>query len=258
MNRTLLSYCKIVENSAIIEFGPRPAYFNGTRCASIDKASIRKQLIDSIEIELVQSGDVRPIQEFKLTNQFVTTWDDYWKDKQTGKIVDPLIVRMNLQRNKLVYVNMNTPRPVLKDLNLEKNTELRHLYIHEAPNLERLDLTGCTSLEYVSLGINRSIKELIVKDCGMSSQTMEQLLRDFTPTKTANANIRGVGAFRKTHETVLDLRGNQIDWNNRKIASKVRLLLTNNWVVKWDNNPPTQIVPIQMYGFFVESTVGRN
>jgi hypothetical protein len=92
----------------------------------------------------------------------------------------------------------------------------------------------------------------------MSTETLQQLLRDFTPTMTANANLRGVGAFRKTHNTLLDLRGNQIDWNNRKIASKIRLLLTNNWVVKWDNNPPTEIIPIQMYGFFVESRIGRN
>lgn len=258
MNRTLLSYAKMVANSAIIEFGAQPGYFNGTRCESIDRASIRKQLIDSIEIELAQSGNIRPIQEFKLTNQSITTWDDYWLDKEGDFIVDPLIVRVNLQRNKLVYVNMNTPRSELTDLNLEGNTELQHLYIHEAPKLERLDLSGCTGLQYVSLGINRSIKELIVKDCGMSTETLQQLLRDFTPTMTANANLRGIGAFRKTHNTLLDLRGNQIDWNNRKIASKIRLLLTNNWVVKWDNNPPTEIIPIQMYGFFVESRIGRN
>lgn len=91
----------------------------------------------------------------------------------------------------------------------------------------------------------------------MSESAMEQLLRDFTPTVCASANVRGVGAFRKQHNTVLDLRGNNIFWGNRRIASKIRLLLNNNWVVKWDNNPPPEVIPPQMYGFFVESLIGK-
>jgi hypothetical protein len=91
----------------------------------------------------------------------------------------------------------------------------------------------------------------------MTESAMEQLLRDFTPTICASANVRGVGAFRKQHNTVLDLRGNEVVWSNRRIASKIRMLLTNNWVVKWDNNPPADIVPPQLYGFFVESQIGK-
>jgi hypothetical protein len=145
----------------------------------------------------------------------------------------------------------------LTELNLEGNRDLVHLYIHEAPKLTRLDISGCVSLGYVSLGVNRDIRELIARDCRMTESAMEQLLRDFTPTVCASANVRGAGAFRKQYNTVLDLRGNEVVWSNRRIASKIRVLLTNNWVVKWDNNPPADIVPPQLYGFFVESQIGK-
>ena len=258
MSITLHGYCKYVENSSVLEFGPEARYFNHVLGAGIYRAAIRKQLTDSLQV-VIEQADSTPsiIDSFKLTNQSVTTWDDHWVDAGSGTIVDPRIVRLNLQRNRLVYVNMNTPRLELAELNLEGNRDLVHLYVHEAPKLERLDITGCTSLGYVSLGINRSVRELIARDCQMSESAMEQLLRDFTPTVCASANVRGVGAFRKQHNTVLDLRGNEIVWGNRRIASKIRMLLTNNWVVKWDNNPPADIVPPQLYGFFVESTIGK-
>ena len=56
--------------------------------------------------------------------------------------------------------------------------------------------------------------------------------------------------FRKKFSTLLDLTGNEINWGNRKIASKIRLLVSNNWLVLWDNPPPTSVIPIQMYAFF--------
>lgn len=256
MTRALHGYCKYVENSAVLEFGPEARYFNHVVGDSVRRASIRKQLTDSLEVVIEQDGSSL-IESFKFTNQSVTTWDDHWVDMGTGRVADPRIVRVNLQRNRLVYVNINTPRLELAELNLEGNKDLMHLYVHEAPKLSRLDISGCTSLGYVSLGINRSIRELIARDCRMTESAMEQLLRDFTPTVCASANVRGVGAFRKQHNTVLDLRGNVIAWDNRRIASKIRMLLTNNWVVKWDNNPPADIVPPQLYGFFVESTIGK-
>lgn len=252
----LLGYCKYVKDESVLEFGPGDEYFNYVVGESVSYASIRKQLTDSFEIIIGKSGN-STIDAFKLTNQFLTTWDDHWVDKGTGLIIDPQIVSLNLQRNRLVYVNMNTPRLELAELNLEGNRDLVHLYVHEAPELARLDITGCVSLQYVSLGVNRSIRELIARDCRMTESVMEQLLRDFTPTVCASANVRGVGAFRKQHNTVLDLRGNVIAWGNRRIASKIRLLLTNNWVVKWDNNPPADVVPPQLYGFFVESRIGK-
>lgn len=251
MNGIMASYCKVAEGTKLLEFGPSTAYFNHATGSDVSLAALRKQLTDSVEI-MVEGGmpDV-----FKLTNQNLTTWDDYWVDKDTDQIVDPGIVTMNLQRNRLVYVNMNTPRLRLENLNLEGNSTLRHLYVHEAPALRVLDISGCTSLEYVALGINRDIRTLVARNCNMTSSVMEQLLRDFTPTVTANANLRGAGAFRKQHNTVVDLRGNTIDWSNGRIASKIRLLLTNNWLVKWDNNPPPEVIPPQLYGFFVESRI---
>jgi hypothetical protein len=258
MNSTLYGYCKYVENSSILEFGSEQRHFNHAVGEGVYRASIRKQLTDSLEIVIERNGPgLNPIPEFKLTNQSLTTWDDHWIDVERNVIVDPKILRLNLQRNRLVYVNINTPRLNLVDLNLEGNRDLVHLYIHEAPRLEKIDISRCVSLKYVSLGINRRIQNLIARDCNMGESVMEQLLRDFTPTICASANVRGVGSFRKQHNTVLDLRGNEVVWSNRRISSKIRLLLTNNWVVRWDNNPPPEIVPPQLYGFFVESTIGK-
>jgi hypothetical protein len=258
MSSTLHGYCKYVENHPVLEFGPEQRYFNHAVGVDIYRASVRKQLTDSLEVVIEKNGlGLNPISEFKLTNQSLTTWDDHWIDPERNLIIDPKILKLNLQRNRLVYVNINTPRPELIELNLEGNKDLVHLYIHETPKLSRLDISGCVSLEYVALGINRNIQELVAKDCRMTESVMEQLLRDFTPTVCASANVRGIGAFRKQHSTVLDLRGNEIVWSNRRIASKIRVLLTNNWVVKWDNNPPYDIVPPQLYGFFVESQIDR-
>lgn len=255
MSRTITGYAKYVENSSVLEFGPSDRYFNHVTGDGIFRSAIRKQLTDSLEIVIERDGD-GTIDTFKLTNQSLVTWDDYWLDTDKNTITDPLIEHMNLQRNRLIYVNINTPRLGLKTLNLEGNADLQHLYIHEAPLLEKLNVNGCVGLSYVSLGINKGIKELTARDCRMSESAMEQLLRDFTPVVTASANERGVGMFRKRHETVLDLRGNTVVWDNRRIASKIRLLLCNNWVVKWDENPPVDVVPPQMYAFFVESRVG--
>jgi hypothetical protein len=246
------AYCKYVENSPILEFGPSTNYFNhASGNHPIRLAAIRKQFTDSMEVEVEANG--QNIENFKLTNQSLLTWDDHWVEGDA--MVDPRIININLQRNRLVYVNINLPRPSLQTLNLEGNTDLQHLYVHEAPNLQCLDISGCEGLRYISLGLNYSLREVIARDCKMSTETLRQLLRDFRPVYTASANVRGVGMFRKQYDTVLDLRGNDIDWGDRRIASKLRMLLTNNWVVKWDADPPPQIIPPSLYRFFVESRV---
>lgn len=256
MTNTLLSYCKLSGGSRLLEFGETKEHFNYVSGEGIFRAKISRQLTDSIEISIEKKDkNLSLIDELKITNQSLLTWDDYWITSEGNVIIDPRIKNLNLQRNHLVYVNMNTPRLELISLNLEGNQNLQHLYLHEVPKLKRLDITGCTGLKYISMGINGAIQEIIAKDCNMSPSAMEQLLRDFTPIVTANANLRGAGAFRKQHSTVVDFRGNTIDWSNRKIASKIRLLLLNNWVVKWDNNPPYNIIPPQMYGVFVESQI---
>jgi hypothetical protein len=247
-------YFKVEGDSVkALEFGPTGREFNGVRGSSIRRAELRRQLRDSFEVVIDRTGY---IDEFKLTNQSVLTWDDHWIER--GEIVDPGIKSINLSRNRLVYVNINTPRASLERLDLSGNTSLQVLHLHECPALQYLDISECQNLGNVSLGINVRIQNLLARDCNMSSSAMEQLLRDFTPTITASANNKGAGIFRLQHNTLLDLRGNEIDWSNRRIASKIRLLLTNNWVVKWSNNPPASIVPPQLYSRFVESRIERS
>lgn len=254
---TIQTFFKVEAGVNALEFGPNRE-FNGTRCGTIYRSLLQKQLIDSYRVEIKQKGaEHKPINTLKLTNQSLLTWDDYWVDRDRGIMVDPLIHNLNLQRNKLIYVNINMPRTELNTLNLEGNKDLAHLYIHYAPNLRELVIDGCKSLQYISLGENKMIKRLSARNCNLSPVPMQYLLRDFRPTLTSNSNERGAGMFRKNYETELDLRGNMIDWGNRKIASKIRLLLCNNWVVKWDENPPADIIPPSLYAFFVESKVER-
>ena len=240
-----------------LEFGTGNE-FNHAKGESIYKASLRKELVDSYQIQIeFRGGKPGPIQKLKLTNQKIISWDDYWVDENLDLMVDPLISEINLQRNSLVYVNMSLPRAELTSLTLEGNRNLTHLYIHHTPKLQRLDLSNCPSLSYVSLGENRSITHLSINGCGLVSSVVEQILRDFRPVITSSANERGAGMFRKKFSTVLDLRGNDLDWSNSRISSKVRMLLCNNWVVKWDQNPPTDIIPPALYAFYVESTIAK-
>jgi hypothetical protein len=126
---------------------------------------------------------------------------------------------------------------------------MRGVFITDAPNLEVLNISNCQALDVINLGNNKGIKALIAKNCNLSSTLQERLLRDFRPVQTSSSN-RQFSMFRKTYETVLDLRGTEIDWGNRRIASKIRMLLCNNWLVLWDNPPPVSIIPPQMYAFF--------
>lgn len=213
-------------------------------------ANLYKEMADSymLEVEL-NDNYVGNIQKLKLTNQNVLTWEDYWVDANSDKIVDPKIEHINLQKNELIHANLNLRRDELKSLNLEGNKSLRAIFIHSAPKLELLNISNCKSLEVFNFGENKSMKALLAKNCYMPSVVMERLLRDFHPVITSNSNTP-FSMFRKNYETVLDLRGNVIDWGNRRIASKIRLLLCNNWLVLWDNPPPVSIVPPQMYSFF--------
>jgi hypothetical protein len=245
-------YAKLARNDVrLLEFG-RGREFNYVRGEGIDHAMLRRQLKDSVEI-VITPGKAR---ELKITNQSLLTWDDHWVDDSARVITDPGIEHLNLSRNELVYVNINTPRPSLTHLNLADNFPLQVLHLHQTPSLAYLDVSGCKGLQNITLGENKSIQTLLAKDCGMGEGAMEQLLRDFTPVITASANLTGAGVFRKQHSTLLDLRGNQINWANRRIASKIRLLLTNNWIVKWSNTPPAEIIPPQLYAMFVESEIG--
>jgi hypothetical protein len=215
-----------------------------------NSAKLYKSMVDSYVLDVrIDSEYSNPIRELKFTNQGVLTWEDHWIDPSSGNLVDPRIERVNLQKNDLVHVNFNLPRPSLKYLNLEGNRSLRAVFVHDAPQLEVLNVSGCQGLEVINLGNNRSVKALIARNCGLSSVLQERLLRDFRPVHTSSSNSK-FSMFRKNYETIVDLRGNEIDWGNRRVASKIRMLLCNNWLVLWDNPPPTSVVPPQMYAFF--------
>jgi len=225
--------------------------FQNKDIVSNDLASLLKQKSNSCAI-LITKKQPGNINVLKLTNQSVQTWDDLWLDNETGISIDPLIESINLQRNSLLYVNFNLKRDVLKHINLEGNIYLKSFTGTNLPSLETLDLENCINLEVVNLGLSKNIRRLSLKNCRLTEEGLEGTLSSFIPTKTASANIYPgtLPLFRKRYETLLDLRGNDINWGNKRIASKIRLLVTNNWLVLWDNPPPTSIIPIQMYAFF--------
>lgn len=215
-----------------------------------NSAKLYKQMVDSFLLEVNLDDKYKEnISELKLTNQDLLTWEDHWIDATSNTLIDPKIERINLQKNKLVHANFNLTRNSLKYLNLEGNKNMRGVFIHDAPQLEVLNISNCQALDVINLGNNRAIKSLIAKNCNLSSALQEKLLRDFRPTYTASSNTK-FSMFRKTYETILDLRGSEIDWGNRRVASKIRMLLCNNWLVLWDNPPPVSIIPPQMYAFF--------
>ena len=225
--------------------------FINKNIVSNDEVYISKQKSNSCVLDIIVNSPP-PIVELKLTNQDILTWDDLWLDGETGNSVDPQIESINLQRNSLLYVNMNLKRHYLKRINLEGNTNLKSFVGTNLPNLEYLDFTDCINLESVTMGASKNIKVLSLKNCRLTGDGLERILGSFSPTKTSSANIfpGTLPPFRKQYTTLLDLRGNDIPWGNSRIASKIRLLVTNNWLVLWDSAPPTSVIPIQMYAFF--------
>ena len=244
-NAKMLSFgLKLPENFNYIDLSDQSSFYVN------NSAKLYKQMMDSFLLEVsIDDRYTDIIKELKLTNQDILTWEDHWIDANSNQIIDPKIERINLQKNKLVHANFNLTRNRLKYINLEGNKNMRGVFIHDAPQLEVLNISNCQALDTINLGNNKSIKALIAKNCNLSSILQERLLRDFRPTYTASSNDK-FSMFRKHYETVLDLRGSEIDWSNRRIASKIRMLLCNNWLVLWDNPPPVSIIPPQMYAFF--------
>ena len=247
----------IEENQVLLPFNKKQSNsfnyvsFDNTNIISNDIAKIYKEKSTSGEV-FIDSFNYSTLKELKITNQGIVTWDDLWIDSDSNYSVDPKIECINLQRNSLVYVNINEIRRYLRDLNLEGNKTLKSVTITDAPALENLNLTNCSQLEIVNLGLSKNIKVLSLKNCRLTEANLQNILCSFTPTKTESGNIMPgtLPPFRKKFSTLLDLTGNEINWGNRKIASKIRLLVSNNWLVLWDNPPPTSIIPIQMYAFF--------
>ena len=241
----LLSFDKVQNQSFnYVEFQDKDLVTN-------DAALLYKEKSNSCGLSIHKSKP-GTIKSLKLTNQNILTWDDLWLDSDTGFSVDPQIEEINLQRNSLLYANFNLERKFLRYINLEGNIYLKSFTGSHLPGLEVLNFEDCFNLEVVSLGISKNIRSLSLKNCRLTEEGLEETLRSFTPTKTASSNILPgtLPLFRKQYNTSLDLRGNDINWGNSRIASKIRLLLTNNWLVLWDNPPPTSVVPMQMYAFF--------
>ena len=258
MNKRIRSFFKVSSHEVkTLSFGLKlPANFNYVDIPDPEYkylnnyAKLEKQMNDSylLEVGTDERYNGRP-RELKLTNQNILTWEDHWIDAEKNIIIDPKIEKINLQKNSLVHANFNLTRKELRHINLEGNRSMRAVFVIDCPLLEVINLSNCRSLETVNLGNNKNIKALIARNCGLSSLSQERLLRDFCPTRTSSSN-KQFSMFRKTYETVLDLRGTSIDWGNRRVASKLRMLLCNNWLVLWDNPPPVSIVPPQMYAFF--------
>jgi len=263
VTQKMQTFFKTLKGSKTLPFGLRtPNHFNYVAFEEEgedfllggNRASLFKQMNDSylVEVERSERNASGDIVELKLTNQDILTWEDHWIDPRSGQVVDPRIVSINLQKNRLVHANFNVPRSRLKNLNLEGNSNMRAVFVTDSPNLEVLNVSNCPALGVINLGNNRSIKALLARNCALTPIAQERLLRDFRPVHTASANSR-LAMFRKTYETLLDMRGSEIDWSNRRVASKIRMLLCNNWLVLWDNPPPASIVPPHMYAFFTSS-----
>lgn len=258
MNRKIHSFFKVTSKDVkTLSFGlKRPENFNYVDLPDEigsylnNSAKLYKQMLDSylLEISIDKKYEGSP-KELKLSNQNILTWEDHWIDAETNTLIDPKIESINLQKNDLVHANFNLVRKNLKHINLEGNRSMRALFICDAPALEVLNISNCQVLEVINLGNNNSIKALIAKNCNLTPESQEKLLRDFHPVVTMSSNTK-FSMFRKEYETLLDLRGSEIDWSNRRIASKIRMLLCNNWLVLWDNPPPVSIIPPQMYAFF--------
>lgn len=192
-----------------------------------------------IELTLEQND---PISVLRLGGSGIVYWDDFWVNQNTP--VDPKIRSMELQ-NSIALQVLNIPylRQYLTNVNLSGSKNLRYLNLSRCPNLVSLDLERCHSLSEVSLGMNPELNRLSVRNSRLPEEILEQLLSGFCPAKSpVEITERGM-----VYEAYLDLRGNAMPWNNRRIASKIRLLLCNNVAVAWSNNPPEAVIPLEMY-----------
>lgn len=201
-----------------------------------DESTLSVRNISSrvLELSLNEPGN----QILKFSNTGVRYWDDFWIDDISNQDIDPLIEELILNKSyNLESVNIFSLRRNLKKINLSACNSLLSLNLSNAPALEELILNRCTSLNEVHLGFNKNISHLSLNRCFLKEKTLENILSEYIPTQNINS--------------LVDLRGNNIPWGNRRIASKVRMLLCNNIQVSWSNNPPEKIIPAEMYSNFL-------
>lgn len=203
----------------------------------------------SSKVLRVNVEDAREIKFLKITNSSIRLWNDNWVDGNSQEIIDPQIQEMNLTNSDYLEIfSILLPRESLLKIDLSGCKNLKYFSAPHCSNLQTLFLNDCTSLENIILGYSKSIKYVSLRGCSLSETALEQFLQSYYPVQNG---IVGGGQFfgQKTinYDAYLDLRGNIIPWTNRRIASKIRLLLCNAVAVVWSNNPPESVVPIELY-----------
>jgi uncharacterized protein YjbI with pentapeptide repeats len=154
---------------------------------------------------------------------------------------------MDLSHNNLIGFSILDSRDKLKHINISHNAQLTYVNLSGKNKLQTVILDDCQLVSYVNLSGSRDLRVVSLKNCSMEEKTIEGLLRNFFPIKTYEPSSYPQYLANRQFNSYLDLRGNEINWLNRNIASKIRLLLANDWVVLWSNNPPESVIPIQYY-----------
>lgn len=183
-----------------------------------------------------------PVDCIKLVGTGIVYWDDFWLNGSLP--VTPMVRSIDLQ-NSITLRSLNIPysRPYLQTINLGGSKNLQYLNLSQCPGLISLDISRCHSVSEISLGKNLELNQLSVRNSQLAEEPLERILSGFSPAKSpVEITTRGI-----IHSAYLDLRGNIVPWNNRRIASKIRLLLCNNVAVAWSNNPPESVIPLEMY-----------
>lgn len=194
------------------------------------------KIISSRVIELTL--EQKSIKNLKFSNSGIKYWDDFWTEYQTNTEVDPLVENLSLESSfYLSAVSIFSNREALKSINLSGCESLLYLSVPRAPRLEEIILDGCAGLNEVHFGFNKSIRHISLENCDLKEKTIENILSEYIPTKS--------------DYSLLNLKGNTIPWGNRRIASKIRMLLFNNINVAWSNDPPEAVIPAEMYSNFL-------
>jgi hypothetical protein len=179
----------------------------------------------------------------KFTNNPVKAWADIWTEQESSLPIDPLIESVDLSGCTLELASFIETRSKLKELNFSGCTELKYLNVSGCEALEYLNLSGCTTLEKINFGFIKKVKRLNLRSCSLTGDALHDILSAYYPTESSVSRY----GFKPIYDSYVDLRGNYINWLDKGVASKIRLLLTNNILVLWDINPPDSIIPIQYY-----------
>lgn len=223
--------------------GAKPHLFNPFNYITFSEYGSYEFKYTSPSLLKIECSTPATIPELKFTNNPIKNWVDFWCESESNLPIDPRIEKMNLSNNsELEIVSFGEERSALTTLMLNQNKSLSYVNVVGCNALTHLDLSGCTNLTTLNLGTNRNLKMLSLRGCNLTDDSLERALGHYYPTVAPLDNH-----FKKKLGAYLDLRGNYINWSNTKIASKIRMLLTNNILVLWDENPPDFVIPITYY-----------